>query len=99
MEDFKENVIEFLYNAKQATVTFTQGRYISRIKELAEKRPEECKIVHTNEDGSIVAHIPVSWIRVSPPRELSDEVKEKAAERGRKALAEYRAEQLSALEE
>ena len=45
MDDLKENVIEFVQNAETATVTFCQGRYISRIKELAEKKPDECKIV------------------------------------------------------
>lgn len=95
MEDFKENVIEFFYNAKQATVTFTQGRYISRIKELAEKRPEECKIVHTNTDGSIVAHIPSTWVKINPTQELSEEEKLARSER----MRQFRAEQLSALEE
>lgn len=88
MEDFKENVIEFFYNAKQATVTFTQGRYITRIKELAKKKPDECQITNTNPDGSIVAHIPVSWIRINPNMELSDERREKLAEHMRQIRAE-----------
>ena len=83
MDDFKENVIEFVKDSKTATVTFCQGRYISRIKELAEKRPDECQITATNKDGSIVAHIPTSWIRINPTLELSDEQKEKLAERAR----------------
>lgn len=77
MEDFKENVIEFLWNAKTATVTFTQGRYITRIRELAERKPEDCKIVHENADGSIVAHIPTSWVRINPDRELTDEQRDR----------------------
>lgn len=31
--------------------------------------------------GSLCAHIPVSWIRIIPPRELSEEQKEKPRER------------------
>lgn len=77
MEGFNENVIEFIRDEKTATVSFTQGRYITRIKELAKQKPDECKIVYTNKDGSIVAHIPTSWIKINPSRELSDEVKEK----------------------
>jgi hypothetical protein len=80
VEDYKENVIEFLHNQKVATVTFSQGRYISRIKELAEKRPDECKITHTNTDGTIVAHIPTEWIRINPKMELSDEEKQRRTE-------------------
>ena len=83
MDDFKENVIEFLYNQKVATVTFTQGRFITKIRRLAESHPNECQITATNKDGSIVAHIPTSWIRINPTLELSDEQKEKLAERAR----------------
>ena len=81
MDDFKENVIEFIKDTKTATCSFCQGRYISRIKELAEKRPDECQITATNKDGSIVAHIPVSWIRINPNIELSEEQKEIRSER------------------
>lgn len=54
-----ENAIEFITDSKRATVTFTQGRYKSRIKKLAESHPEECQIVAENQDGSLCAHIPV----------------------------------------
>lgn len=83
MDDLRENVIEFLQNEKIATVTFTQGRYITRIKELAKKKPDECKITHTNTDGSIVAHIPVSWVRINPNMEISEERRKKLADRAR----------------
>ena len=73
MDDFRENVIEFVQNDKTATVTFCQGRFISRIKELAEKFPEECQITAENSDGSIVAHIPTKWVRINPTKQLSEE--------------------------
>lgn len=81
MDDFKENVIEFVLNGDTATCTFCQGRYISRIKELAKKKPDKCKITAENADGSIVAHIPTSWIRINPEKELSDEQRQAIAER------------------
>ena len=83
MDDLRENVIEFLQNEKTATVTFTQGRYITKIKELAKKKPNECKITAQNNDGSIVAKIPVTWIRIYPNRELTDEQLEGYRERAR----------------
>lgn len=76
-----ENVIEFLRNSKTATVCFTQSKYINKIKKLAEKYPDEVTITHENKDGSIVAYIPVKWIKVSPPRQVSDEQREAARER------------------
>ena len=77
MDDFRENVFEFVQNSDTATVTLCQGRYITRIRELAEKKPDKCKIVTENRDGSIVAHIPTSWIRINPDKELSEEHREK----------------------
>ncbi len=62
-----ENVIEFTKDSERATVTFSQGRHKSRIKKLAAGRPEECQIMAENANGSMCAHIPVEWIRISPP--------------------------------
>ena len=67
MDRCKENVIEFLENQRRATVTFSQGRYKSRIRKLAEARQEECQIVAENKDGSICAHVPTAWVKISPP--------------------------------
>ena len=71
-KSYSENAIEFVKDGSRATVTFSQGRYKTRIKELAKKHPEECEIVAENKDGSMLAHIPVSWIRINPVKELSD---------------------------
>ena len=76
-----ENCIEFLRNAKTATVAFSQGKYVTKIKRLAEKYPDECVIVDENYDGSIVAHIPTRWVKISPPKQVSEEFREQASER------------------
>lgn len=78
---FSENVIEWVKNQEKATLTLSQRRTISRVKKLAEKYPEECQIVAENKDGSVYAHIPVSWIKISPPKKVSEEQVEKARER------------------
>lgn len=67
-----ENVIEFLKDEQQVGVTFSQGRYKSRIRALAKKYPEKCQIVSENKDGSIYAYIPVTWIRIKPDRILTE---------------------------
>lgn len=78
----RENVIEFFNNDKVATVTFSQGRYISKIKKLAEKYPSECKIVAENNDGSIVAKIPTSAIKINVvKRNMTEEQRQANAER------------------
>ena len=80
--DCGENNIEFLRNSETATVCFSQGRYVSRIKKLSEQYPDECKIMYTNADGSIVAHVPTRWIKVSPcKRVITDEQREALGKR------------------
>lgn len=69
----QDNAIEFFRNAKVATATFCQPRYVTKIKKLAEQYPNEVQIVHENEDSSIVAHFPTSYIKISRPREYSEE--------------------------
>lgn len=84
--DNVENGIEFIKDAKTATVQFCQGRYKSRIKKLAAERPEECEILAENKDGTLLAHIPVEWIRINPGVVLTEEQKQKKAETMRRNL-------------
>lgn len=77
-----ENVIEWQRNSPMATVTFCQGKYITKIRKLAERFPDECEILAENEDGSILAHIPVKWIKINNPRrEMTEEERRLASER------------------
>lgn len=78
-----ENVIDFIKDSDRATVTFSQGRFKSRIEQLAKSRPDECRIVARNEDGSLCAQIPVKWVKISPPREmqLTDEQRREIGKR------------------
>ena len=75
-----ENVIEFIKDRDKATVTFSQGRYKSRVKKLSVSHPGECEIVAENKDGSLCAHIPVSWIRINPSMSLTEEQRQNRAE-------------------
>lgn len=82
LDDYgNENVIEFLKGHNKATITFSQGRYKTRIKKLAEKFPEECNIIAENQDGSIRAHIPVTWVRIKPTMSLTEEQRRAIANR------------------
>lgn len=79
-----ENTIEFTTDSKRATVTFSQGRYKNRVKQLAKSHPEECEIVAENQDSSICAHIPVEWVRISPPKVVSELQRRTGAKMARK---------------
>lgn len=76
----KENNIEWLNGQQTVTVTLSQGRFINKVKKLALSYPE-IEIIAENEDGSICAHLPLKFIKISAPRQMTEEQKEQARER------------------
>lgn len=84
MWDVRENVIEFLLNQKVMAVTLTQRKLANRVKEYAEKYPEEVRIVKENDDGSIFAKLPTRYLRIVRPSEgriMTEEEKEASRKR------------------
>lgn len=73
--DVIENVIEFLKGQDVMTVTLCQRKLINKVKKYAAEYPNECQITATNKDGSIVAHMPVSWLKITPRRKMTVEQK------------------------
>lgn len=43
--------------------------------------PDDVKIIAEYEVGSLYAHIPVKYVKISPPRKVSDDQKKAAGER------------------
>ena len=79
-----ENCVEFLNLQRTMTVSFCSQKWINKIKKYAESHPDQVKIIANNEDGSICAHIPTKWLKISPPRqgrEMTEEEKDAARER------------------
>lgn len=80
--NMNEFVIEWIKGAEYAGVSVPSGTALkSKLLKLAEKNPNEVKIVVENKDGSLFAHVPVNYIKISPPRQVSEEQKEAASER------------------
>lgn len=69
--------------AGQSTYTlFTSERaMINKISKLMDENPESVELLAKNEDGSILCHIPKEWVKIQPPRRLSDEQRANARER------------------
>ena len=82
--NLKENCIYWLNNDKVATVNFCQGRYVSKIKKLAEKYPDRVKIQSESKDV-LVATVPVSAVQITIRElNLTDEQREAMSERARR---------------
>lgn len=79
--DFKENVFEWLNGQDIITVTLSQKKFINKVLKLAKEFPDEVTIDKINYDGTVLAHIPLRYLRISRPRELSEEEKELARQR------------------
>ena len=57
------------------------------MKRLKERFPEEVDIV-VNQDGSIFGHVPAKWMTLKPPKQYTEETKEKMRQRGRELNAD-----------
>ena len=89
MADFKETGIEYINTESHATFFSSEIKWINKIASLKEKHPNDVEITYAPEDngGVVVAHIPKSWMKISPPakRTMTDEQRAAAAERLRSA--------------
>ena len=83
MTDEYENAIEFLNGQNTAAVTLHDRRLRNRILRLAEQHPDEVAVICLPEEnnGFLFAHIPAKWLRIQPPKQMSEEQRERAKER------------------
>ena len=75
MKEIHDKVIEFSTDENAATLLLHKKKYVNRIKKLAESRPDEVGL-SVNADGTICATIPLKWIKISPPRQISEKQQE-----------------------
>lgn len=84
-DTLQENVIEWLRGSDRVTVNLCNNRYATRVRKLAEANPDEVEIV-SDREGVLLAHVPVSYIRIQPPKKMNytEEQRAEIAERARK---------------
>ena len=86
-----EFCIEWIKGNDYAGVTVPSGTALkSKLMRYAHERPDEVKLMAENKDGSAFFHIPISYVKVSPPRKVSEAQREAAGERLRKMWEEKR---------
>lgn len=93
MRDIRETCWDHVEGNTYATYSSSERRWINKFKRDAAKYPEDVKIMHVNDDGSMVVHYPYNWIPMPRPKKkrspMSDEQRQAAAER----FAKYRESQ------
>ena len=89
MAEIKETCINATNEDKCATFCSSETKWINKILKLREKHPGDVKIMSNPEDnwGVIVAQVPKSWMKVSPPRQTNYTDEQKAAMAERLAAA------------
>ena len=80
MAEIKETVFEYTNEKKHATVSSNEQKWINKIKKYAEGS-DAVDIILLPEDnyGYILAHVPKTWVKLSPPRTVNYTEEQKAA--------------------
>ena len=86
----KENCIEWITGQDVIAVTLTQQKYITKVRKLKKRFPKLVKI-HTNEDGSIFAKLPLSALKLNIVQREGVELSEEEKKQLRKRLEEGKA--------
>lgn len=90
----KETIINF-NNAEQNASCYTLNIYKRQmLLNLAEEYPDDVKII-SKRDDMVEVTFPKKWVKIRPPRKLTEEQRVNAVERGR-ALAALAAEKRAA---
>ena len=75
-------IIDFQNGAKLCTVSLSSRKWINLLEKCAKQFPEEVTIQHRNKNGSIVAYMPVSYLHIYRPQEISEERRQQLREIG-----------------
>lgn len=89
MADVKETCINTTNEDKTATVCTSETKWINKILRLYGQHPDEVKIIYYPEDnhGVLIATVPKSYMKISPPRQVNYTEEQKVAMAERLAAA------------
>ena len=85
----KETTVNYVAPDEYITFCSSEKKWINKITKLHEQRPDEVKIIYTaeNNHGMIYAQLPVTWLKISPPRQVNYTDEQRAAMAERLAAA------------
>lgn len=80
-----EFVIEWIKGSDYAGVTVPTGTSLkSKLLRLSKQHPDEVTNIIENNDGSLFCHVPVRYIKISPPKKVSETQRQAARDRFKK---------------
>lgn len=86
-ENCNECSIAWIRGGEYAEVSAYSGsRLKGRVLKLSEQFPDDVKILATNKDGSIFAHVPAKYVKLRAPKILTEEQRAELIERGKNML-------------
>ena len=83
----QETCVEFVRGESTLSWYSSDSKWIARMVQLANERPNEVEIVYKDEDG-LMAHCPASWFKPPKPpikRDLTPEQRTELAKRMKQA--------------
>lgn len=86
MDKSIENSIEWLTGDNRVSLTISQTKWVNKLRKLHEANPSEVGFV-SNTDGSAFASVPLSYLKISAPRKISDEQRQALSSRAQEMRA------------
>lgn len=86
----RETTVNYTDADTVATVMSYNAAMAARLKRLLAEHPDEVTLVWESE-GGVEVRVPKKWVRVSPPRKLSEEQLEAARETAKRNLEKAKA--------
>lgn len=71
MSDIRETTIDHVAGYDHATFYSGERKWINEIYRLKELYPDDVDIRHINDDGSLIANIPASWMKIKPKKKVN----------------------------
>ena len=88
MSDLKETTTNTIGGDKTFTMSSSEQKWINKINKLHDQYPNEVTITNVDPDGTIMAEIPLTYFKISHPKVMSEENKQKASNRFKQMWAD-----------
>ena len=79
----RETSFEHIAGNEYVTCYTAEQKWINQIRRLKKTYPDEVDIRYENPDGSLLVHLPLSWLKLKPKKQINFTEEQLAAARAR----------------